>query len=710
MLGNSLTGLDRKRLRLWLSVFFLALAVPTGILVYQAYSQLKWEAFHQYRLLAGELAARIDARITELINAEEARSFADYAFLNVAGDPAANFLQRSPLSAYPPETAIPGLVGYFQVDTHGAFTTPLVPPAGTGASSYGLSAGELDQRLALQQRIEQILSRNRLVRDSEAGGDAGSGTVGDARGDIPAGRALSGVAAEKVMREQLALDDMAGTSLAETAEAQAPAQAAFDRLNTLASPPGEQEQKPQAASTLGRVEDLKLDYRYQSEPADESRRQATARAPVVAKRARKERSALPEPAEESGIARLEGAREADAPALSGKPYDIRIRTFESEIDPFEFSLLDSGHFVLFRKVWRDGQRYIQGAVIEQQPFLQGLIETMFLETALSNMSDLLVAWRGDVFSAFSGQAAREYLSSAEELRGTLLSRTRLSAPLGDLELIFSVNRLPAGAGSRVITWLAVILLLVLCGGFYLMYRLGAGQIDLARQQQDFVSAVSHELKTPLTSIRMYGEMLREGWASDDRKRRYYDYIHDESERLSRLIANVLQLARMTRNDLPVETRPLAVAGLMDGIRSSVSSQAERAGFELNVDCANEAGQVVILADPDGFAQIFINLVDNAIKFSNGAQQKRIDIGCQLLRDGSVEFSVRDYGPGVPGDQMKKIFRLFYRSENELTRETVGTGIGLALVHQLVRAMGGQVDVVNREPGAEFRVNIPACTS
>jgi len=60
--------------------------------------------------------------------------------------------------------------------------------------------------------------------------------------------------------------------------------------------------------------------------------------------------------------------------------------------------------------------------------------------------------------------------------------------------------------------------------------------------------------------------------------------------------------------------------------------------------------------------------------------------------------------------MKKVFRLFYRSENELTRETVGTGIGLALVHQLVRAMGGQVDVVNREPGAEFRVNIPACTS
>ena len=144
---------------------------------------------------------------------------------------------------------------------------------------------------------------------------------------------------------------------------------------------------------------------------------------------------------------------------------------------------------------------------------------------------------------------------------------------------------------------------------------------------------------------------------------------------------------------------------MDGVRSRVTSQIERAGFELNMSCDPQAGQATIEADPDGFIQIFINLVDNAIKFSTTAQQKVIDIACQRLRDGSVQFSVRDYGPGVPADQMKKIFKLFYRSENELTRETVGTGIGLALVHQLARAMGGQVDVVNREPGAEFRVSI-----
>jgi signal transduction histidine kinase len=359
--------------------------------------------------------------------------------------------------------------------------------------------------------------------------------------------------------------------------------------------------------------------------------------------------------------------------------------------------------VLYRKVWRDGQRYIQGALIEQRPFVHGLIESMFQDSALSAMSELLVAWRGNVLSVLGGQAAQSYLSSAQELRGTVLYQTHLSAPLNDVELILSVNRLPAGAGIRVITWLVAVLALVLCGGFYLMYRLGAGQIDLARQQQNFVSAVSHELKTPLTSIRMYGELLREGWPSEERKRRYLDYIYDESERLSRLIENVLQLARLTRNKLHTDTKPLTVAALMADIRPRVASQVKHAGFELNMSCEQDAGQSVIQANPDWFAQIFINLVDNAVKFAAGAEKKVIDIGCRRLQDGVVRFSVRDYGPGIAAGQMKKIFKLFYRAENELTRETVGTGIGLALVHQLARAMGCSVDVINLEPGVEFRI-------
>jgi signal transduction histidine kinase len=700
-MGARLTGLDRNRLRLWLALFFVALAVPTAVLIHQAYGQLKWEAFHQHQVLAEELAARIDARYAQLIDAEEARSFSDYAFLVVAGDPAAGFVQRSPLSAYPLQSGLPGLIGYFQVDTQGGFSTPLLPQTGVAADDFGIGAAELDQRRALAARLRRILSDNRLVHSGAVAAARPPGGVRADAGRYPAEEESVTSPLEDTppksspLRKSLARDEAADTGQADSA---AP-QAAFDRLNAPA-PARQAESKQRLAGKLGRVEDLKLDYRYQAASPEATQDQlAAGRSTLAEKRARTERSAVPE----AQLPSSAPAQAQDAPLKS----ELDIRIFESEIDPFEFSLLDSGHFVLFRKVWRDGERYIQGLLLEQQVFLDAVIRDAFRDTALAGMSDLIVAYRGEVFSALPGQAARAPLASAAQLRGALLHQTRLSAPLSDMQLIFSVTRLPPGPGARVLGWVTVVLVLVLCGGFYLMYRLGAGQIALARQQQDFVSAVSHELKTPLTSIRMYGEMLREGWAPEDKKQGYYAFIHDESERLSRLIGNVLQLARMNRNEVKVDVKAVSVSALIDGVRSPVSSQIERAGFALRVNCDAAAGQAVIEVDADAFTQILINLVDNAVKFAAGADSRIIDIGCRQQRDGSVVFSVRDYGPGVPRDQMKKIFRLFYRSENELTRETVGTGIGLALVRQLTEAMGGQVDVVNRAPGAEFRVVFPA---
>jgi len=705
--GNSLAGWTRNRLRLWLALFFLALAIPTALLVRHAYSQLKWETFHQYQLLAEELGARIDGRFIELVNKEEARTFADYAFLVVTGDPAASFLQRSPLSSYPATSDIPGLVGYFQIDAEGTLSTPLLPRPGTNAAEYGITREELAQRTALADRLQHILGENRLVqqdrherlrtqpadterRDREAKTGGLTSFASSSPAPVTSGGAM--------VEEESALP-----------------QAAFDRLN---QPPSlaEQTKKQEAGAGLGRVEDLNLDYRYQqtTPPPSAATKEppphqilADNMARLEKRGARKELSALPELQEPTAPAPVgaDETRETDIPSeLAVKPSpDIRI--FESEVDPFELALLDSGHFVLFRKVWRDGQRYIQGALIEQQPLLHGVIDAALRETALAQMSDLVVAWQGRVLSVRSSQAPRGYLSSTEELTGAALYQTRLSAPLGDMELLLTVNRLPSGAGSAVLHWLSITLAVVLLGGFYFMYRLGVRQIALARQQQDFVSAVSHELKTPLTSIRMYGEMLREGWAPEEKKRSYYDYIHDESERLSRLIANVLQLARMTRNDLKLAPQPVTAGELLDGIRSKISSHIERAGFDMTLECVDDAGDTVLNVDADAFSQILINLVDNAIKFSAKAELKAVDISCRRERN-SVVFSVRDHGPGVERDQMKKIFGLFYRSENELTRETLGTGIGLALVNQLTRTMGGKVDVINREPGAEFRITFP----
>ena len=702
-------GFDKGRLRNLLVLIFLALAVPTAILIWQAYSQLKWEAFHQYRGAAEELTRRIDTRLNDMIAAVDANSFADYAFLIVSGDPSAGFVQRSPLSAYPVTGDLPGVLGYFQVDTNGVFSTPLLPPEGTQAAILGIGEVEYSNRLQLAQKIQTVLADNRLVQSRQEFAD----------------RRLAAAAAQPraALEEEKEADEVeagAAGGFMDTTSIDANedySQEIFDQLNqprqdtlsranrtgALASydAEGEASQTEQRLYSIGKVSDLKLDADLQKKSEEIERDGSKDKlkadgfdyAPSRGKR--REQIALPEAARFAGsepIANVAG------------PSELRISTFESEVDPFEFSLLDSGHFVLFRKVWRDGERYIQGLLVDQETFTKDIIGAQFMETALSDMSNLIIAYQDDVLHSFGGRDDSSYPNVAADLDGTLLYRSRLSAPLGSLELIFSIKRLPPGPGASIVGWVTLVIAIVFVGGFLVLYRMGVSQINLARQQQDFVSAVSHELKSPLTSIRMYGEMLKEGWADEGKRQSYYEFIHDESERLSRLISNVLQLANITRNEPQFDLKPTKIAELMSNTESKIASQIKRAGFELRIKTFNDADQATINIDEDCFAQIIINLVDNAIKFSRDAENKAIDVSSKLLGDGRVLFSVRDYGPGIPKDQMKKIFELFYRSESELTRETVGTGIGLAIVHQLTLAMSGNVDMINAEPGAEFRIS------
>ncbi|MEW8370306.1 MAG: HAMP domain-containing sensor histidine kinase [Candidatus Thiodiazotropha sp.] len=703
MAGSALTSLSKDRLRRWLMLFFLALAIPSGLLVYQAYDQLKWEAFHRHRVEAEELATRIDRRYARLIEEEERRAFVDYNFLVVAGDPASNFIQRSVLSSFPVRSPIPGLIGYFQVDNEGLFKTPLLPDSALVAAEYGIQADELAQREELANRVRAILGENRLLRTEQP-----VEREQELRRDLAApeeiplsdkGGALFSSSDEsgRGLDRRRYLGDEAAPAGTTISEGVSSSQAAFDRLSEQKT--DRPSRSRPSTGILGRVDDLELDSSFEEVRKPQQQRTLSAKKSKLEKRApRKERSALPEP--ESPVPQ---------PASVGAPQgmqstQLRIRTFESEIDPFEMSLLDSGHIVLYRKVWRDNQRYIQGALIEQHAFLQAVIEAGFEETNLARMSDLITAYRGSLLTAVSANAVNRYQAGAGELRGALLYQTRLTSPLNDLDLIFTIRHLPAGPGGTVIAWIAIILFLLLGAGVYGIYRLGLGQISLLAQQQDFVSAVSHELKTPLTSIRMYGEMLREGWVVEAKRQEYYAYIQDESERLTRLINNVLQLARMTRNDLQIELKPVSAGELIDMIGSKIESQVNRAGFTLNLNRAGDCESRTLQIDPDYFTQIIINLVDNAIKFSAKAERKAIDIGCQGAQDGTLTFTVRDHGPGIAKDQMKKIFKLFYRSENELTRETVGTGIGLALVNQLTAAMNGRVDLVNKQPGVEFRIS------
>jgi signal transduction histidine kinase len=703
--------MTRRRLTLSIALFFVALALPTSILVYHAYGQLKWEAFYQHQRLARELSLRIDAGFRRLIEREENRPISDYEFLNVSGEGPSAFLQPSPLSRFPPQSDLPGLLGYFQVDGAGRLHTPILPESDAGA--YGISSVELSQREQLAGRIRGILGENRLVGKADTA-------------DLPASMpATAEVFAEESVRARQQEDEAAPAAVSGAAKSSSlepssyessieppttikfglassdnAAQAGFDSLSSQVL------QTPAASGApADQVKDLKLDDRYQVAAEAQALVAPELNKKAEEKRARKEKVNLPQTRARQSV-ELERSLPAEGvPAREARKNQQppRIETFESEVEPMEFALLDSGHFVLFRRVWYQDERYVQGILLDQAEFIDGLVKRAFSESSLSSMSELIVAYRGVILRQYAPEYSRLYRPSAAQASSELLYQGRLIAPFGDIELVFTLARLPVGAGGQVIIWSALVLAIVLVGGCFMLLRLGQRQLALARQQQDFVSAVSHELKTPLTSIRMYGEMLREGWADESKRKIYYDFIFHEAERLTRLINNVLQLARLSRNEQTANVSAMSVGAALAELRPRLESQLEPSGFELRIDGEAGVEPVEIQIDIDWFIQIFINLVDNAIKFSTSAETRRVDIDFRRLQDGRVQFAVRDYGPGIEAGQMKKIFTLFYRSENELTRETVGTGIGLALVHQLASAMQAEVDVVNCEPGAEFRI-------
>jgi signal transduction histidine kinase len=679
-------GQAMRRLRLLLCASLLCVALPLTLLLSRVYQYLAQEVFYQYRSAAEEVVKHVNQRLGDILQGEELRPFDEYSFLKVTANPLFknSAIIASPLSELPPQSAVPGVVGYFQINPDGSLNSPVLPDLdeaelAANAERFGFGSSELARRLALRSRIEEILRAGtpaieRRKRQQHAAQPAAA----------PAPMASASVSHGAGASDFALRQDKPATPGAEAP--QIPAQQVMPQPKLLGprSALYRERRKEQVAlpeqSTVAQVQDAldKLNALPQ-ETGRSTEQYAPSEAQSITKDAadKKQRTA------------------------------VKILSFESEVDPFQFTVLSTGPLAFFRKAWRNNLRYIQGFVVDKDELLQQLITPMS-GTSLGQLVFLSVSYQGQ--EIFSRPPAGTQESSPLALRP--LYSAALEAPLDTVELAFRVGPIPRSGGAVVVDALALTLMLVLLVGHYGLYRLGLQQIDLAVQRSDFVAAVSHELKTPLTAIRMYGEMLRAGWVQDEARRQtYYDFIFFESERLSRLIANVLQLARLTNHDVPLDLKEYTLHDLLEVVRSKVSTQADAAGFTSRFLTAGEAQALTaasVLVDEDAFVQIFINLVDNALKFSANAAVKCVDIGLRqhASQPQQVVLFVRDYGPGVAHDQMQRIFQLFYRAEDELTRQTKGTGIGLALVKVLATKMHATVHLHNRNPGAEFQLTLP----
>mgnify|MGYP000925850745 CR=1 FL=1 len=263
-----------------------------------------------------------------------------------------------------------------------------------------------------------------------------------------------------------------------------------------------------------------------------------------------------------------------------------------------------------------------------------------------------------------------------------------------------------------------------------------GTLALSERRAAFVSAVTHELRSPLTTFRMYAEMLHEGMVRDEpRRRKYLATLRAEAGRLGHLVENVLAYARLENSRRASRIERLPVGSLLERVTPRLAERAAQAGMELvaesataeaqrrgeqQLDCfgnnsndsapprlGGEMACVAVRADPAAVEQILFNLVDNACKYAGASGDRRIHLEA-ARRGGRALLRVRDHGPGVNADVAGRMFRPFSRSAAEAAGSAPGVGLGLALSRRLARDMDGELRL---EPGhgggASFVLELPS---
>jgi signal transduction histidine kinase len=261
---------------------------------------------------------------------------------------------------------------------------------------------------------------------------------------------------------------------------------------------------------------------------------------------------------------------------------------------------------------------------------------------------------------------------------------------------FLTTLLKARSGIYLFIFILIALLMLL-GFAFIMYTLNV-ELRLNKLKSEFISNVSHELKSPLTSIRMMTEMLHHNRVqTEERKSAYYSAMLEESEHLSHLIDNILDFSRMDDDRKKYDFTDLDLDDLLMKFLESTRKMLPEPGFNIRYNRPDRVP--VVKADKNAILQVFYNLVDNAMKFSGTSRQ--IDVSL-VPRDDELQFCVKDYGIGISSKEQDKIFERFYRGDKPQRLGIKGSGIGLTIVKQIVEAHGGTINIES-EVGKGSRV-------
>lgn len=645
-----------KRLKLLLVVFCITISVPLAYFVFQTYQGLAQQEMATMNYFANTLFDGLEQTLSALVLKEEGRAIDEYNFKMAPAGPSQKPDDSilSPLSRLPSENFI---LGYFQNNPDGSFQTPLVD----GNRSIPRDRKTVIARL---QTANRTFNQKRIM-DTD-------------RIDLKKVRVRpTGKTEQKVGLAAKYLD--------------------LSRSKKTRAYLGQKEKRVESITpgqALNIAKNRQQKETRNQQKADGSQKRMAFRAPAAP-----DKSTMQEQAAESEAA-LKSEISDSAPVLKSGPgaKPLEADTFQVEVAPLQSVLIDPDQIFIFRRIMINQKIYRQGFIVKIQSFLNHLVDIHFRRQPMAAFSRLRlrVLDRDTEINSINAGVS-------EGAPQFILNRI-FPKPFAFLHATLTSAQIPRSAGRSTLNIMMVFLAGVFLAGLLAIYYSTRTIVDLSKRRSRFVSSVTHELKTPLTNIRMYIEMLSQGMARDrEREEAYLKIIDSEGARLTRLINNVLDLSKLEQKQRSVDLKPGTFEEVIREVEQVMAEKLKQDGFVLST----RPFQVdPFYYDREVMIQILINLIENSVKFGKWSDKKMIFIKV-AAGDHQVDIRVSDSGPGIEPRALKKVFDEFFRVDNALSKKTRGTGIGLALVRKFVILMGGTVSAANNDgPGCTITISLP----
>ncbi|PSR22311.1 MAG: phosphate regulon sensor histidine kinase PhoR [Sulfobacillus acidophilus] len=333
-----------------------------------------------------------------------------------------------------------------------------------------------------------------------------------------------------------------------------------------------------------------------------------------------------------------------------------------------------------------------------------------LEAILTSMANGIIILNHGLTITLINRAALQMFRVQE----SSVTGRHLLEVIRDVRIDDAVHRVTRAQGTETVHWSppdseAVVVEVTIASlpeplgglGAVMVSRDVSLQSQLDRMRQDFVANVSHELQTPLTIIRGFTETLMEEDIDQESRTRFTRLIHEEANRMSRLVDDLLTLSRMEHHSLPFAVEGVDLLVLVESLVSRLAPRVQEAG--LTMVCQMPAGLPLVLGDADRLQEVFLNLIQNAIQYTPAGGT--ITVSAQTDDSGQwVGVSVEDTGIGIPSQDVPRIFERFYRVDKARSRASGGTGLGLAIVKHIIELHRGRIEV-NSEVGQGTRFTV-----